>query len=215
MPGPGSRDVSGTISGLPCATSGGVMIGTMGRMGSEGGRPGLPAALEPVLDDFADHLRDARSRSGRPSGIPLRRACPPGQTLRRTGRARCRRRPRRCLHPAGPAGGSRNRSPQELRDRASLGGWRRPVVQHVGVAGRPDPGRHRRATRRTQTASRPTRSPPGRSGRRRDPHRRARIGRGSDRRQDQLVVELLYSCGISGEMWPGRGRWTANGDCCG
>lgn len=36
----------------------------MGRMGSTGavGRE-LPAALEPVLDDFADHLRDGRSRS--------------------------------------------------------------------------------------------------------------------------------------------------------
>lgn len=36
----------------------------MGRMGSAGsaGRE-LPAAIEPVLDDFADHLRDGRSRS--------------------------------------------------------------------------------------------------------------------------------------------------------
>ena len=40
------------------------MMGLMGRMGSQGavGRE-VPPALEPVLDDFADHLRVGRSRS--------------------------------------------------------------------------------------------------------------------------------------------------------
>src|SRR5699024_1227522 len=88
-------------------------------------------------------------------------------------------------------------------------GCGRPVVQRVGGAGRPDPRRYRGTTRRPQTAPRPPRGPPSRPGRRRDPHRRTRRGRGGSAGRPGPTgggAAVLVRDPGGGDVWPGRGR---------
>lgn len=172
----------------------------MGRMGSDevAGRE-VPAALEPVLDDFADHLRDGRSRSEATvrayrsdvRALLARLSAEPGGPAVAGDLAGAFTLPalRGWLSEQVWAGAARSSVARRVAAARSFSAWAaRAGLIPADIAARLD-------------APRPHRGLPEvlRAGQAADVIRTAELGAAEGDPlavRDQLVVELLYSCGI-------------------